>query len=133
MISGHSEKPAVVLIHAFYATAASWYQNLKILSDNFRVYTVDIIGDPNKSKPTKLIRKLNDFVDWFNDLLDGLGLEEANFIGNSVGAFHIANFALHSPKRVRKMILMGLPLYLNRLCHFTLIPFQEELPVGHFL
>jgi len=121
IISGKFEKPPIVLIHAFYATAASWYKNLKLLSQNFRVYTVDMIGDPNKSEPVKPIRDLDDFLDWFNDLMCELKLESADFIGNSVGAFHVANFALHSPEKVNRMILIGpaatfrqiMPFYLN--------------------
>jgi pimeloyl-ACP methyl ester carboxylesterase len=121
LISGQIEKPPVILIHAFYATAASWYQNLKILSENYRVYAVDIIGDPNKSEPIKPIRKLSDFVDWFDDLMTELKLECADFIGNSVGAFHIMNYALHAPQKVKRMILIGpaatfrqiMPFYLN--------------------
>lgn len=121
IISGPTDKPPVILIHAFYATAASWYRNLKILSEKYRVYTVDIIGDPNKSEPVKLIRDLNDFRDWFCDLMQELKLESAHFIGNSVGAFHVANFALHSPEKVKRMILIGpaatfrqiMPFYLN--------------------
>jgi pimeloyl-ACP methyl ester carboxylesterase len=121
IISGQIEKPPVILIHAFYATAASWYQNLKILSENYRVYNVDIIGDPNKSEPIKPIRNLNDFINWFGDLMHELNIEKADFIGNSVGAFHVANFALHSPEKVKRMILIGpaatflqiMPFYLN--------------------
>lgn len=107
IVTGEKENPPVILIHAFYATGASWYQNLKALSVNFRVYTVDIIGDPNKSEPIKPIRKLTDFIDWFNDLMSKLDIERADFIGNSVGAFHVANFALHSPEKVIRMILIG--------------------------
>jgi pimeloyl-ACP methyl ester carboxylesterase len=121
IISGQIGKPPVVLIHAFYATAASWYKNLKELSEKFRVYTVDIIGDPNKSEPIKLIRNVDDFIGWFNDLMRELNLDSAHFIGNSVGAFHVANFALHSPEKVKRMILIGpaatfrqiMPFYLN--------------------
>lgn len=121
IVSGPIEKPPIVLIHAFYATAASWYQNLKELSVKFRVYTVDIIGDPNKSEPIKIIRNINDFIGWFNDLMKELKLESADFIGNSVGAFHVANFALHAPEKVKRMILIGpaatfrqiMPFYLN--------------------
>jgi pimeloyl-ACP methyl ester carboxylesterase len=121
MISGKIENPPLILIHAYYASAASWYKNLKILSENYRVYNVDIIGDPNKSRPIKLIRQLSDFTDWFDDLMDGLKLESSYFIGNSVGAFHITNYALKSPNRIKKMVLIGpaatfrqiMPFYLN--------------------
>jgi len=133
IISGSKEKPPVILIHAFYATAASWYQNLKILSEHFSVYTVDVIGDPNKSKPNKLIRKLSDFVDWFHDFMNELHLEQADFIGNSVGAFHIANFALHSPERVRRMILIGPAGTFKQIMAFYLHTFPGGMTGWKFL
>jgi len=105
--SGPTTAPPIILIHAFYASAASWFQNVGSLSKSYRVYAVDIIGDPNKSKPIKFIRRLSDFVDWFNDVMNELHLDQADFIGNSVGAFHIMNFALNSTQRVRRMILIG--------------------------
>jgi pimeloyl-ACP methyl ester carboxylesterase len=105
--SGPKTAPPIILIHAFYASAATWFQNVGSLSKCYRVYAVDIIGDPNKSQPIKPIRQLSDFVDWFNDVMNKLHLDQADFIGNSVGAFHSMNFALHVPQRVRRMILIG--------------------------
>jgi pimeloyl-ACP methyl ester carboxylesterase len=121
LVSGDRKNPPLILVHAYYASAASWYKNLKLLSESFRVYNVDIIGDPNKSKPIKVIRQLDDFLDWFEDIMQVLNLENADFIGNSVGAFHITNFAIHSPNRVKKMVLIGpaatfrqiMPFYIN--------------------
>jgi pimeloyl-ACP methyl ester carboxylesterase len=54
-------------------------------------------------------------------MMEVLNLENAYFIGNSVGAFHITNFAIHSPDRVKKMVLIGpaatfrqiIPFYIN--------------------
>lgn len=105
--TGKDESPPLVLIHAYYTSAASWYKNLKLFSENFKVYNVDIIGDPNKSRPLKVIRQLGDFVDWFEDIMKGLGLDKAFFVGNSVGAYHIMNYYLHFPQRVNKMVLIG--------------------------
>ena len=107
IISGPKDAPPVLLIHAFYASAVSWFQNVKSLSMYHRVFVVDIIGDPNRSKPFRPIRKSSDYVDWFLDLMNELQLDKADFIGNSVGAFHCLNFALHEPKRIRRLILIG--------------------------
>lgn len=105
--SGPEDAPPLLLIHAFYASAASWYKNIGELSKEYRVYCVDIIGDPNKSRPYRYIRHLSDFVDWFNDLFHELNIKQACFVGNSVGAFHVANFALHEPEKVKYMVLIG--------------------------
>ena len=82
--TGNESNPPLLLIHAYYASAASWHKNLKQLSEHYKVYCIDIIGDPNKSRPVKLIRKLDDFIDWFEDLMEGLKLENAFFIGNFI-------------------------------------------------
>ncbi len=105
--SGPKEAAPIILIHAFYASAAAWFQNVRSLSEQRRIYMVDIIGDPNKSKPFKPIRQLSCFVNWFGEVMNELQLDQADYIGNSVGAFHVMNFALNSPQRVRSMILIG--------------------------
>ena len=105
--SGQAGSPPLILIHAFYASAASWYQNAKKLSEKFRVYAVDIIGDPNKSRPVKLIRQTSLYVDWFTEIMEQLKIQRCDFVGNSVGAFHIANLALNKPERVKSMTLIG--------------------------
>lgn len=107
IVSGKAGAPPIFLIHAFFASAVSWYQNVKKLSADYRVYAVDIIGDPNKSKPLGPIRQLSLYVDWFKELMDQLHISCADFIGNSVGAFHVANFALNEPERVRSITLIG--------------------------
>jgi pimeloyl-ACP methyl ester carboxylesterase len=107
IVSGKTDAPPLFLIHAFFASAVSWYQNIKRLSADYRVYAIDIIGDPNKSKPFRPIRQLSFYVDWFKDLMDQLNLDRVDFIGNSVGAYHVANFALNEPERVRSMTLIG--------------------------
>jgi pimeloyl-ACP methyl ester carboxylesterase len=118
---GCEKSPPLILFHALYASAASWYKNVEGLSKKFRVYCVDIIGDPNKSRPIKHIRQLNDFVDWISALLDGLQVKQAFFVGNSVGAFHAVNYAIKVPERVISMVLIGpaatfrqiMPFYIN--------------------
>jgi pimeloyl-ACP methyl ester carboxylesterase len=107
IVSGKTGSPPLLLIHAFYASAASWYRNVRALSERYRVYAVDIIGDPNKSKPVKLIRQASDFIDWFRQVLDKLKIESCDFVASSVGAFHVANFALHEALRVKSMVLIG--------------------------
>lgn len=107
IISGQTDSPPLILIHAFYASAVSWYQNVSILSRHYRVYAIDIIGDPNKSQPRKSIRQASSYVEWFTEIMNQLEIEKCDFIGNSVGAYHIANFALNEPDRVKSMTLIG--------------------------
>jgi pimeloyl-ACP methyl ester carboxylesterase len=107
IVSGPAEGPPVVLLHALLATAASWYLNAGALSQTFRTYAVDVIGEANKSRPTKPIASLEDFLGWFTELIDGLGIDTLYLVGNSYGGFTGAYYAMKLPERVRKLVLIG--------------------------
>lgn len=105
--NGPRDGPPVVLLHALLATAMAWYRNVPGLSRHYRTYAVDIIGEANLSKPTRPMTSLDDFLVWFTELLDGLGLETVFVVGNSYGGFTGAYYAMRLPQRVRKLVLIG--------------------------
>jgi pimeloyl-ACP methyl ester carboxylesterase len=41
------------------------------------------------------------------DLMDGLGIEKASFVGNSMGGSTAINFALDYPERTERLVVMG--------------------------
>lgn len=105
--SGPEGAPAVVLLHAYFATATSWYRTVGALSQQYRTYAVDVLGEANKSRPTRPITSLNDCLKWFTDLLDGLEIDQLNLVGNSIGGFTAAYYAMQLPEQVRKLVLIG--------------------------
>ena len=105
--SGPEDAPPVVLLHAFFATATSWYRNVEALSQSHRVYAVDIIGEANRSRACKPIKSMDDFLRWFTELIDGLGIDTLYLVGNSYGGFTGAYYAMKLPERVRKLVLIG--------------------------
>lgn len=105
--SGPEDAPPVVLLHAFFATATSWYRNVEALSQSYRVYAVDIIGEGNRSCALKPIKSMADFLHWFKELIDGLRIETLYLVGNSYGGFTGAYYAMKLPERIRKLVLIG--------------------------
>lgn len=105
--SGPEGAPPVVLLHALLATAASWYRNVEALSQSYRVYVVDVIGEGNKSCPTKPMASMDDFLRWFTELIDGLGIDTLYLVGNSYGGFTAAYYAMKLQRRIRKLVLIG--------------------------
>lgn len=105
--SGPEGAPPVVLLHALLATATSWYRNVEALSQSYRVYVVDVIGEGNKSRPIKPIRSMDDFLQWFTELIDGLGIDTLYLVGNSYGGFTAAYYAMKLKERIRKLVLIG--------------------------
>jgi pimeloyl-ACP methyl ester carboxylesterase len=51
---------------------------------------------------------------WLRGLVDGIGTEQVDLVGNSMGGFFAMAFALAHPDRVRRLILPGAPAGLDR-------------------
>lgn len=105
--SGPEEAPPVVLLHAFFATATAWYRNVEALSQSYRVYAVDIIGEGNRSCTRRPIKSMDEFLQWFRELIDELGIKTLYLVGNSYGGFTGAYYAMKLTERVRKLVLIG--------------------------
>jgi pimeloyl-ACP methyl ester carboxylesterase len=104
---GGKNNPPLILIHSAGSGAVQWFQNVGPLSQKFRIYALDVIGEVNKSNPTMRLTRRGEFVEWLEGLLDGLQIERADFVGNSFGGYLTAEWALNRPDRVRKAVLIS--------------------------
>lgn len=134
--SGPENAPPVVLFHAFFASAMSWRATAGGLSDSFRVYAVDMMGEPGLSRPTQIIKTMEQQLQWMKELTDGLGASKAYIVGNSIGGFFSTAYALNMPERVRKLVIIApaatihqiWPFYLNCLLPKMLYMFFPRFP-----
>jgi pimeloyl-ACP methyl ester carboxylesterase len=101
------ENPPIVFMHALFATATAWYRNVGPLSQHFRTYAVDVLGEANKSRPTRTVTTQAEMAQWFGELLDALGIRQTYLVGNSYGAFMSAYYAMRLPDRIRRLVLIG--------------------------
>jgi pimeloyl-ACP methyl ester carboxylesterase len=105
--SGPEDGEPLILLHAYFATATSWYRAAGALSEHYRVYAVDILGDVGRSRPIRPIASLDDFAQWFLELVDGLGVSRVHVVGNSVGGFIAAYVAMTLKERVSRLVLIA--------------------------
>ena len=108
--SGPSDGVPLVLLHPSGSPATIWCRNVGPLSERYRVYAVDTISEPNKSRLSRPIDRRHqrrDFADWMADLLDGLHIDKAHVVGNSFGGWLALNTVLRLPERVRKTVLIS--------------------------
>ncbi|MCZ4120966.1 alpha/beta fold hydrolase [Streptomyces sp. H39-S7] len=104
---GPPDGEPLVLLHGGGATAASWYANAAGLSRTRRLYAVDRIGEAGLSeRGGRTIRTPADLFDWLDGTLDGLGVEDVDLCGHSYGAWVALSYALRSPERVRRLVLL---------------------------
>ena len=107
-ISGPETAPALVLLHGAGGNALHWVPNITALSEHYRTYAVDIVGDHGRSIHARHLESAADYSKWLDDLLDGLGLErDVNLAGISYGGWIAARYALHSGDRLDKVVLIA--------------------------
>jgi pimeloyl-ACP methyl ester carboxylesterase len=105
--SGPVDARALFLLPAMMVGATQWRASVAELSRQFRVFAVDLIGEPNKGKPTRGINTRHGYADWFTDLLDALNIERASIVGNSYGGFLALSQASLTPERVDRIVLLS--------------------------
>jgi pimeloyl-ACP methyl ester carboxylesterase len=105
--SGSADAPPLVLLHAAMATAAVWRPNVEALSEHFRVYAVDIVGQGGRTVASRKIESRRDYADWLNEVFDALGIARASVVGNSYGGFIALNQAAMAPERIDRVVLIS--------------------------
>jgi pimeloyl-ACP methyl ester carboxylesterase len=108
--SGPEDAPPLLLLHASGVAGWSWKYNIAGLSEHFRTYAIDLIGDAGKSEFNSLDHILEtgeDQARLYTEITDKLGVEKAFVAGASEGGFIGSNYALYAPERVQKLVLLG--------------------------
>jgi pimeloyl-ACP methyl ester carboxylesterase len=108
--SGPEDAPPLLLLHASGVAGWSWKYNVEELSQHYRTYAIDLIGDAGKSEFTSLdhiMRDGQDQAELYTEITDKLGVDKAYVVGASEGGFIGTNYALYAPERVEKLALLG--------------------------
>jgi len=100
----HGDGPALVFAHGVGGNHASWYQQVPFFSRWYRVITFDHRGFGNSTDVADGPGRAA-FVDDLDGLLDGLGIQEAALVAQSMGGWTMLGFALRHPRRVRALTM----------------------------
>lgn len=125
-VAGSLDAPPLVLIHGAQISSPVWFANIEPLSRHYRVFAPDVVDQMGLSLPTRRLRSPRDCSDWLAEVLDGLGIDRAAFVGHSQGGWLVLNLALAAPQRVERMVLLSPAPALLRLHWQTLL---HMLPV----
>jgi len=106
-ISGPADGPPLVLLPGANATSLMWETNIEAFSRDHRVYAVDNVFDFGRSVYVRNLKTPADFVSWFEELLDALGLEKIRLVGLSYGGWIASEYVLEHSERVDKLVLLA--------------------------
>jgi pimeloyl-ACP methyl ester carboxylesterase len=109
------EGPPLLLVHGGGDGSFEWVPILSALARNRRVLVVDRPGhglaDPFDYKGVDLLEHARTFL---RDILDALDLPTADIAANSIGGLLATAFALDTPQRVSRLVLVGAPVGVAR-------------------
>lgn len=97
--------PVVILLHGLGGSVSNWAQTIAPLAQKYRVIAPDQIGFGKSDKPM-LNYRVGTLVDFLDGLYKQLGIQKASLVGNSLGGFTAAAFALAHPEKVDKLVLV---------------------------
>lgn len=102
---GPEQAPPLVLLHGSGANSSIWFPDLPAWSEHFRVYAVDLVGEPGLSAPSRPDLSTEESAMWLDDVFEGLGLDRAAVAGMSLGGWAALDYTIRRPHRVSRLVL----------------------------
>ncbi|MGH3638592.1 MAG: alpha/beta fold hydrolase [Mycobacterium sp.] len=97
---------AILFWPSLLMTSDMWSAQAEHFSDRYRVVLIDPPGHGGSERLTAAFT-FEDCARCVVDILDGLGIDRAHFVGNSWGGMIGGTFAATYPDRVRRAVLMN--------------------------
>jgi pimeloyl-ACP methyl ester carboxylesterase len=102
--AGHGEP--LVVVHGGGGDARTWWDNIIELSEKYTVYAPDLPGYGG-SQPLEGNYYIPELSRFLGSFATNLGLERFNLVGHSMGGGVALDYALRSPHKVKKLVLVS--------------------------
>ncbi len=106
IVTGKTEHPPLVLLHGANGCAPIALEALISLAENYRVYAVDIVGQPNLSDEVRPNMKDDSYGQWMYEIMTRLNLRNATLVGISFGGFISWKTLIFDEKRIANTFLI---------------------------
>ena len=108
-ISGPADGPPLVLLPGASATSLMFAPNVAAWAERFRVHAVDNVHDFGRSIYVRDLKSADDYVDWLDQVLDGLGTRPN---GSACSAYPTeggspASTGSRHPERLSRLVLVA--------------------------
>lgn len=103
---GPREAPPLILLHGSLSNSAMWIGDVALWAQDFRIYAVDVIGEPGLSAPSRPPLDSDAHANWLDEVRQGLGLQRAALVGVSLGGWLALDYATRRPERVDKLVVL---------------------------
>ncbi len=103
---GEAGAPALLLLHGSASNSAMWMGDVAAWARHFRVYAVDLIGEPGLSAASRPALASEAHALWLGDVLESLALERVSMVGISLGGWLALDLATRRPEQVESLALL---------------------------
>jgi pimeloyl-ACP methyl ester carboxylesterase len=101
----------LILLHGFSTSSHVWRNITPGLTYGTTVYTLDLMGFGFSEKPQDRSYNIETYITQLGAFLDRLNLQNPMLGGQGIGALIATLYTIRNPDKVRKLILVGAPLY----------------------
>jgi pimeloyl-ACP methyl ester carboxylesterase len=101
--SGAEGALPLVLLHGSASNSVVWMGDVRVFAEHFRVYAVDVIGEPGLSAASRPALGSDAHALWLDDVLNGLGVQRVSMFGVSLGGWLALDYAIRRPGRVERI------------------------------
>lgn len=103
----YGEGEPIVLLHGNSGSIKDFYQQIPVLSKNYKVIALDTRGQGKSTDTSKNDLTYSIFADDLKRLIDVLGIKKVNIVGWSDGGNTGLEFVLKYPENVNKLVTIG--------------------------
>jgi len=103
---GAADAPPLLLFHGSASNSFMWMMDAALWSQHFRVYAIDMIGEPGLSAPSRPTLKSGAYTLWLDDVLAALKIEKTSLVGISLGGWLALDYASRRPQKVSAVAVL---------------------------
>ena len=100
------EGDPVILVHGLSGSTRWWRYNVQTLAQNYRVYLVDLPGFGTMSRVRTRFALVN-VARWLLAWMKAVDIQQAHFVGHSMGGYICIWIAAHHPELVSRLVLIS--------------------------
>ena len=103
---GAPDAPPLLLFHGSASNSFMWMMDAALWSQHFRVYAIDMIGEPGLSAPSRPTLASGAYALWLDDVLMALKIDKASLVGISLGGWLALDYASRRPEKVSAVAVL---------------------------
>jgi pimeloyl-ACP methyl ester carboxylesterase len=122
----------LILLHGFFFDTYMWDKNIEALSEEFKVYAIDLWGFGYSTREP-LDYGYTLYAEQLRRFMDELAIPKASLMGQSMGGGTIIKFTVENRERVEKIVLVdaaGMPNKLPVMGRISNLPKLGEFMYG---